>query len=306
MASFEDKLRDFELELNPDKIQMLSGPQHIERPWLFRLRSIEQRNSISTDLLLEMFSFVAEIAHNYPHDHVFRYFLRKMRNMMVANEAWNSYQRILLSVFQENRGNAKEVFDQFLYYRCIGWKLDLKSLKEALDRKVQNQLSRGATSELSWAIYGYILFNIKPTKELAMKILLKGDVPSKVMITKLIYGFNISLKSEVNSIVRSWSEDVLNSSEWLFAYEVLRNSWHNRYAQVHLPANRQLYEFMKDSNVSFLDESNLGLTELPAVFRRHTSVSGGVDLFDFLSNDEVESVSPEADDDVVDTISYPD
>jgi len=147
LASFEDRLRDFELEVNPDKIQILSGPQHIESPWLFPLRAVEWKEGISTNLLMEMFSFVAELAQKYPHDHVFRYFLRKMRNTIVTEEAWNSYQRILLSVFQENRGNAKEVFDQFSYYRYIGWKIDQGALKEALDRKVQHQLTRGATSE---------------------------------------------------------------------------------------------------------------------------------------------------------------
>jgi len=152
------------IEVNPDKVQMFSGPQYIERPWLFRLREFEGMEAIKADKLMEMFSFVAELAQSYPHDHVFRYFLRKMRTAIVAEQAWHSYQRILLSVFQENRGNAKEVFDQFSFYRRIGWRIDGKALKEALDRKVQQQLARGATSELSWALYGYILFAIKIDK----------------------------------------------------------------------------------------------------------------------------------------------
>lgn len=307
LASFEDILRDFELEVNPDKVQMFSGPQHIESPWLFRLREFEGMEGIKADLLMEMFSFVAELAHTYPHDHVFRYFLRKMRTAIVAKEAWHSYQHILLSVFQENRGNAKEVFDQFSLYRHIGWRIDGKALKEALDRKVQQQLARGPTSELSWALYGYILFAVKIGTDLAKRVLQKGDVPSKVLVTKLIFQQKLALKSEINAVVRSWGEDVLNSSEWLLAYEVLQNSWHNRYAQVRFPQNKALYEFMQDSNVSFLDDSKVGHIDLPPAFRRHArsiiapEEREELDTFDFMASDEFEGDSSENDDDEIDT-----
>ena len=66
---------------------------------------------------------------------------------MVAENAWEVYQRILLSLLQENRGNAREIYDQFKYYKTIGWRLNKKALKEALDRKAHHQLTRGATVE---------------------------------------------------------------------------------------------------------------------------------------------------------------
>lgn len=269
LALFEDILRNYELEVNPDKIKMFSGPQYMDKPWLFRIRDLSWQEGIKVEPLMEVFSFVSELAQQYPHDHVFRYFLRKMRSSIVAEEAWDSYQRILLSAFQENRGNAKEVFDQFIYYQLIGWQINERALKESLDRKVMQQLTRGATSELSWAIYGYILFNLNIGRELAQRILERGDVPSKVLVTKLIFDHNLSTKSELNTIIRSWGEDVLNSSEWLFAYEVLINAWHNRYVQIPLPANRALYEVMIDNNVSFLDESKLASIHLPSIFERH-------------------------------------
>ena len=298
LASFEIELREFELEVNPDKVQMFSGPQQIESPWLFRLRQIESQEGIKADLLMEMFSFVSELAQNYPHDHVFRYFLRKMRAAIVAEEAWHSYQRILLSVFQENRGNAKEVFDQFSFYKHIGWKIDRKALKEALDRKVQQQLVRGPTSELSWALFGYIMFAVKIDKDLATRVLQKGDVPSKVLVTKLIFDHRLPLKSEINAMVRLWSEDVLNSSEWLLAYEILLNTWHGRNVQVQFPQNKELYEFMKESNISFLDCSRVDYIDLPAAFLRHSRSTIDVEEAeeaDFLANGEVEGDSSDED-----------
>jgi len=108
-------------------------------------------------------------------------------------------------------------------------------------------------------------------------------------------------------MVRSWGEDVLNSSEWLLAYEVLQNTWHNQYAQVRFPQNKALYEFMKDSNVSFLDDSRVDHIDLPSPFRRYarSGVDSGegedLDIHDFLANDEVEGDSSEQDDDEIDT-----
>jgi hypothetical protein len=79
LGTFENALRDFELEINPEKVEMLSGPSAIEGPWLYRLRDIRKNEGIEANEITEMFSFLAELAQRHPNDHVFRYFLRKMR-----------------------------------------------------------------------------------------------------------------------------------------------------------------------------------------------------------------------------------
>jgi hypothetical protein len=311
LSVFEDALRDFELEINPEKVEMLSGPSSIESAWLYRLRDIQKKEGINSNEITEIFSFLAELAHRYPNDHVFRYFLMKMRTSIVDESAWGAYQRILLSLFQENRGNAREVFDQLSYYKAIGWRLNRKAMKEALDRKVHNQLTRGATSELSWAVYGYMKFDINIGKELAEMVLLRGDCPSRVLITKIIFDRGITLKSRFNSIIRFWGDDVLNSTEWLLAYETLANNWHNRYTNVRLPDNSELVEHLRDNEISFIDNTILGRITLPAIFKKYSAEGtceeddNEFDSFNpFVNEDgDVEDESTEDDDDV-DNIIY--
>ena len=268
LTIFEDALRNFELEINPEKVEMLSGPSAIESAWLYRLRDIQNKEGIKANEITEIFSFIAEIANQYPNDHVFRYFLRKMRTSIVHESAWNAYQRILLSLLQENRGNAREVFDQLGYYKAIGWKMNRKAMKEALDRKILNQLNRGATSELSWAVYGYIKFNINMNKKLVDMILSRGDCPSKVLVTKIIFDRGISLKTNINSIIRTWGDDILNSSEWLLAYESLVNKWHGRNVSIRLPRNNELIEHLRDNKTSFIDFDAMGRLSLPQIFKQ--------------------------------------
>lgn len=292
LSKFEDALREYELEINPDKVSIFSGPKGVETPWLYKLRKFEWQTEQKADELLEIFSYVSSLAESFPEDHVFRYFLRKMRTTLVREDAWPIYQLILLALFQENRGNAKEVFDQFTYYREIGWSIDKKAVKEALDRKVRHQLSGAVTSELSWTIYGYLLFNLQISKDMLLSVLKGGDCPSKVLATKIIYQRNIPLKSEINSIVRFWGGDVLNSSEWFFAYEILTNRWHNRYCSVELPSNSALYEHMRDNSVSFIDDEVMSQVNLPLPFRKKINNVDEVDPIDHqlsrLQADEVD------------------
>lgn len=308
LAKFEDALRKYELEINPDKVTIFSGPKGVETSWLYKLRKFEWQTEQKADELLEIFSYVSSLAESFPEDHVFRYFLRKMRTTLVREDAWPIYQRILLALLQESRGNAKEVFDQFTYYRKIGWSIDKKAVKEGLDRKVRHQLSGAVTSELSWTIYGYLLFNLQISKDLLLSVLKGGDCPSKVLATKIIYQRNIPLKSEINTIVRSWGQDVLNSSEWLFAYEILTNRWHNRYHSIELPENSALYEHMRDNSVSFIDDEVISQISLPLPFRKKLQDSDEVesrkDWFSMVRADEVDV--DELDDEVsdVDFIDY--
>jgi hypothetical protein len=308
LAKFEDALRKYELEINPDKVTIFSGPKGVETSWLYKLRKFEWQTEQKADELLEIFSYVSSLAESFPEDHVFRYFLRKMRTTLVREDAWPIYQRILLALLQESRGNAKVVFDQFTYYRKIGWSIDKKAVKEGLDRKVRHQLSGAVTSELSWTIYGYLLFNLQISKDLLLSVLKGGDCPSKVLATKIIYQRNIPLKSEINTIVRSWGQDVLNSSEWLFAYEILTNRWHNLYHSIELPENSALYEHMRDNSVSFIDDEVISQISLPLPFRKKLQDSDEVesrkDWFSMVRADEVDV--DELDDEVsdVDFIDY--
>ncbi|MDA3898022.1 MAG: RNA-directed DNA polymerase [Desulfobacteraceae bacterium] len=307
LSKFEGALREYELEINPDKVSIFSGPKAVEAPWLYKLRKFEWQVDQKTDELLEIFSYVSSLAESFPEDHIFRYFLQKMRTTIVREDAWPIYQRILLALFQENRGNAKEIFDQFTYYREIGWPINKKAMKEALDRKVHHQLSGVVTSDLSWTIYGYLLFDLRISKDLLRSVLKGGDCPSMVLATKIIYQNNISLKSEINSIVRLWGKDVLNSSEWLFAYEILANQWHNRYNSIELPDNCALYEHMRDNSVSFIDDEAMSQISLPPPFRRQIEDAEHEDELteDWLSTvlvdeEDVDESDDEGDDDVAD------
>jgi hypothetical protein len=268
IALFEDALQNYGLEVNSDKTQIISGPHSIEQPWIFQLRNIEWKSNIEIDFLLSMFSFVAEIAYEYKEDHVFRYFLQKMRTVVVSENAWTDYQRILLSLLQENTGNAKEVFQQFLYYQKMGWTIDKKAIAESLHRKIAYQLSRRVTSELSWAIYGLFIFGIKPEQQLAKKILEKGDACSRILISKIIFERQMPLRTTINDIIKSWGNEVLNSSEWIYAYEILVNRWHNRYNGVSIPPkNSELFEHIRDRNVSFLNDAESLISKIPKAFK---------------------------------------
>lgn len=271
LGIFEKALREYELEINPEKVEIISGPSDIEYPWIYHLKAHLKGASIKSDSLLEMFSFVADLAKQHPNDYVFRYFLKRMREVIVDDSAWRPYQNILFALLQENHGDIKEVLEQLYYYQYIGKQIDKRMLTEGLNRKVEAQLNTTVTSELSWVIYGYLLFDLQIDVDLARKILKSGDVPSKILISKLAFQKKSILQSDINAIVKSWGKDVLNSEDWLFAYEVFANGWHTSGTRIEMPSNRELFEYLKDNKVSFLDFSALNRIYIPTVFRQEVS-----------------------------------
>ncbi|MBT3191422.1 MAG: hypothetical protein HN341_02590 [Verrucomicrobia bacterium] len=171
-----------------------------------------------------------------------------------------------------------------------------QDFKSALNRKAWSLLRRGVTSELSWIIYGFLKFGITLESQLAEEVLTKGDIASRILVTKLIYDRNIPLRRLVNGIVNSWDDGVLNSSEWLLAYEILVHGWHNQYHQVQLPRNKDLFEVMLDNQVSFLDQAHRGQVRLPEAFRNRLPAEPAESLDDLseemfggqLADDELE------------------
>jgi len=268
LCAFEDVLREYELETNSDKVKIISGPKQIESPWLFKLRQLEWSKGIKTDYIIEMFAAISEIAEQYPNDHVYRYFLSRMKTCIVKDAAWSAYEKILLTILQENQGNAKEVFDQLVAYRHIGYPINKRLLKEVLDRKILIQLRMGVTSELSWFLYGYMLFDLTFSNDMVRRVFERGDVPSRILAVKLAQTHGLSFKAEVTACVRDWDGDVLNSPEWLLAYETMAHNWQRRGVSVPLHAEtKELYEVLIDKQVSFLDETIITRVEIPSAFK---------------------------------------
>jgi len=299
LTAFEDALRSYELETNPEKVRIVSGPKQLDNPWIVRLLDLKRGKDIKADRLIHVFSAVAEIAEQYPDDRVYRYFLRTMRTSIVHESAWPVFEKILLAIFQDNRGDAKEVYEQFLAYRYLGYRLNKKAIEEAIDRKIAGQLRRGVTSELSWAMYGYMTLGLRPTKDVVLKVFERGDVPSRVLAAKLATDTGFSFRAEVTACVRDWDTDVLNSPEWLLAYEVMIHQWQRKGVRVPLPPdNRALYELLVDQNISFLDDDAVLTAEAPSVFKKakakkepDTVEPDAPEIMDFIAKDEVEKDS---------------
>jgi hypothetical protein len=181
----------------------------------------------------------------------------------------------------------------------LGFRVDKRAIKEAIDRKISAQLRRGVTSELAWAVYGYMNLRLRPSKEIVRAVFDRGDVPSRLLAVKLADDTGISFRAEVTECVRDWDAEVLNSPEWLLAYEVMVHQWQRKGVRVPLPAeNADLYELLADLKVSFLDDAAVSSADVPVAFRKAKArdESDAVEpdvpvMMDFISRDEVEKDS---------------
>lgn len=296
LKSMETVLREFELEINPSKVNISSGDIGVEKPWVYQLKSMYwSQNFIGIEELIEKFSFVNSLAKLYVDDSVYGFFLRLMNSYVVSEKTWPTYQNILMSLLTSGDGISKYVFQQINAYLGIGYKLNKNLVTTTLDRQILNQLNDGPTSELSWALFGYEVFDLKLKKDIAEIVLKDGDVASKTLCLRIVSKRNLPVKNVLNRQVSDLPTDVLNSNDWLFAYEALLSNWSSTCQNINIPERGSgFYETLIDNNISFVDFSMVEnfRRKIPRVFidkvDRNIKINEN-DRKDFISSDELEA-----------------
>lgn len=260
-------LSKYELELNHEKTDLIKGPHEIGNSWTYLLKNFTGNKIKSNEDLIDLFNVTSELAKENESDFVFKYFIRRMRMRILEKKHWDTWQNVLFASALSEFGNLREIYEQLDLYKRIGYRLNLNGLRNLLERKAKMELRGGISSELSWILFGFLKFGIKPNRELLLSVIDKGDDISRIIAIKLAIDKKIGIKKKIKELLNLLDSDAPLSEHWLLFWELYVNNWISDPTLKSELLKENIFNFLDSNRISFIRDPQVDLLEIPAPFK---------------------------------------
>ncbi|WAD26732.1 RNA-directed DNA polymerase [Pseudomonadaceae bacterium T75] len=256
LAVLSEIFNEYELDLSSEKTSILSLPRLIEEAWVTDLKSIEIGVSQSAQQggLISLFNKAIELQAKDNNQAIIKYALQRTTQCEIKSENWDLYQNILYNFLVAESGTIPVLIDILKYHEDAGFVINKDLLKEALSRTIMEHAAKLHSSELSWAVWACLCFEIKLDSEVT-KALCRVKDPIVALIcldannTGLLHSdFDASLWASI------MVAEELKGPFWILAYEALFKGWLPSAGAKNYLDTQKEFKFLKDNNVTFYNK----------------------------------------------------
>ena len=283
LAVLHGAARQYELEINDLKTEILNVPEPLEPYWKTQLRGIELRNDDHATSIKALFDRAYELANQYPQDSVLTYVAKKLLSAQIAPPDWEVCEFLLLrSVLGEP---SMLPWLLRIYQKCKAPK------SAALERTVNSlcqyhgPLQQG--SEIAWSLWIARAFKIRVSKETAQAVAnVDDDMVALVSLDMMAKGLMPIVSSAVWQA--HMNANALYSDHWLLAYEACAQGWQLPTGTGDYTASdpQGCFQILRKHGVKFYDPNALW--------------GGGSPVYPDEADDDTEDTEDDEDEEVVD------
>lgn len=269
LVCLNEIFKEYELEMNPIKIQILELPYVLEPIWkpeirLFHFRIAENalnNYSVQRYDLINFFSRVNDFCRQFPDSNILKYGIKRIHSKPIFEDNLPLFESLLLkstltqsSCISDVAGILKENMNK---------KYDGKKerIGRTLSELIRIHSKYSNHHEISWALWLAKEFEIDIDKTL-YPLLSKLDNPIVVLLILDLRDHElISQKIDESRWKRFMVKDQLYDDHWLLAYEVMLKGW--------IPISKDylesdpFFKALKDDNVSFYDTTISEILSVP-------------------------------------------
>lgn len=220
-------LVEYELALNPAKIRTLELPQPLDQLWSSEFRSYNFRGAGRSQRsdLINFFGRAFELRQKYRDDAVLSFAIARMRSVPITRANWGLFQALLLQCASAEPGSLVFVLEQLIKYHQAGFRISLQTLEEVLNTHVERHSPLGHGSEVAWALWGLMAF------QLPLHAATAGAVSKMEDSVVALLALDADRRGLVKGMLdtQSWlsqmSADNLYGEHWLLSYEANVKGW---------------------------------------------------------------------------------
>jgi len=269
LEELTDLFKEYELEMNPIKIQILELPYVLEPVWKPEIRQFHFRipenplnkYSLQRYDLINYFSRVNEYCIQFPESNILKYSIKRIHNHPVFEDNLPLFESLLLkstltqsSCLLDVAGILKENKEK----KYIG---KIEKFEKSLSELIRIHAKYSNHYEVSWALWLAKEFEIKLNEDLN-SLFSKMDNPIIVLLILDLRERGLISPTIDDTKWKSYLvKEQLYDDHWLLAYEAVVKEWIN--PSKNYLENDPFFKALKDSDVSFYDSAKSEITSTP-------------------------------------------
>jgi len=258
-------LKEFELELNPAKTDILQLPEPLERTWVpeLRLYSFRKSKTAQKNDILSYFSKSFEYSKIFPNDNVLKYSLSRIKEIEVETQNWPFYESLILKLTIADPDVLPITCEILSTYQEYGYSLDLQKIKNTITQIITYGSKLQHSYEVSWALWLSKILKLKIDNKAAREISLLDNSLVALIALDLYRSGLIPQGLKLTLWESFMTEKELYDEHWLIAYEASIKGWLPSKNGDDFIKNDPFFSTLKDCNVEFYDpKQKLGYIDL--------------------------------------------
>jgi hypothetical protein len=242
--------KQYELEINDPKTEVIQLPDTFEPPWKSDLRSLTIRTSgqpQATDLL-SLFDRAFEHARNYPADSVLTYAAKQVLSADITGENWAFCEALLLRAALSEPTMLSVLED--IYDRFIEFHKENQALTDTIESICSYHAPLQQGNEVSWALWLANKMKISISKQVGDRIVnVDDDIVALVALDLIEQGY---IQAPKVSLWRGYANDAnLYEDHWLLAYEAHEHGWLGTDSKTDYVAADPFFSILQSHGVRF-------------------------------------------------------
>jgi hypothetical protein len=242
--------KQYELEINDPKTEVVQLPDSFEPPWKGDLRGLTIRPAgqpQATDLLT-LFDRAFDYAKGYPADSVLTYVAKQVLSTDIQQENWAFCEALLLRAALSEPTMLSVLED--IYDRFSAFHNDNSALKETLESICAYHAPLQQGNEVSWALWLAKKMEVSISKSVGDRIAeVDDDVVALVALDLIDVGL---LQTSRLGLWRSRANSQnLYEEHWLLAYEAHEHGWLSTASKSDYVAADPFFSILQSHGVKF-------------------------------------------------------
>jgi hypothetical protein len=257
LAIIQESLNDYELALNPKKTRIIQLPEPIEAPWASELRVLPFRPAVRAQHsdLMHYFDRAFTMAKAEPDEAVLKYAVTRITSLTVHAANWPFCEGLLAQALINEPGTIQNVLRILKQYDALGYPIEKARLADTLNLICSAHAPLGHGSEVAWALWGCIEFNLNIQDVAAEKAIdMQDSIVSLVALHARSLGLVSAHVSFATPQLRMTPAD-LKDDQWLLSYESNIKGWLPSVGVPDHVAAVPEFSFLKGAGVSFYDQA---------------------------------------------------
>jgi hypothetical protein len=232
LMELQGVLSAYELNLNPRKTRIEELPRPLESTWgaelaRYQIRDTSYKVGQRNDFV-SLFSRAFEIASEHPEESVLKYAISRVQNEKVHSTGWRAFHNCVLdAVGADPSAIAVALGTLHQVSNLGGHTVPLSPLAETFEGVIARHAARGEGSEVAWALWGALSWSVSLSKDAAALVSAMDDNVVALLALDadqkgIFPAGSLNQQLWTNAVNQP---DVLNSENWLLAYEANRQGW---------------------------------------------------------------------------------
>ncbi|MFJ7932292.1 RNA-directed DNA polymerase [Peribacillus sp. NPDC096448] len=254
LNSLQKIVRDFELDLNPSKTEIITCPDMLEPIWLSNLKLYHFRNNSQNSQkndIVTFFSRAFEFQKKFPFQGVLKYSLQKIKNVKILPDNWSILESLLLHSMLIDSSTISIIQDIFYGYKEKGYTINKEKIQSTIGEIINSNISIGNHYEVIWALSMSTKLKLTINEDIGKLLFNFEDSFSNILTMESYINGNIKGNHDLDYYQSLLNDNELYGRNWLFAYEMGIKDWLKPKENMNYIKEDKFYNQLVENNVEF-------------------------------------------------------